>query len=103
MAASKTAVKAPKVIAKSLILFDVKPYEAETDLDALYKKIMAIEMDGLFWKTEYKKEPIAYGVHKLVVGCVIEDLKVSSDDLTERIEAFDEEVQSCDIAVFSKI
>jgi translation elongation factor EF-1beta len=38
-------------------------------------------MDGLFWKTEYKKEPIAYGVHKLVIGCVVEDAKVSTDDL----------------------
>jgi elongation factor 1-beta len=85
-------------------LFDVKPYEAETDLDALAAKILGtIVMDGLFWKTEYKKEPIAYGVHKLVIGCVIEDEKVSSDDLQEAIEAYDEEVQSVDIAVFSKI
>lgn len=60
-------------------------------------------MDGLFWKTEYKKEPIAYGVQKLVVGCVIEDDKVAVDDLQEKIEAFDEEVQSVDIACFNKI
>ena len=69
------------VIAKSLIIFDVKPWEAETDLDALAKEILKFEMDGLFWKTEYKKEPIAYGVHKLVIGCVIEDDKVSTDDI----------------------
>lgn len=81
----------------------MKPYEAETDLDALAAKILAIEMDGLFWKTEYKKAPIAFGVCKLVVGCVIEDLKVSADDLQEAIEAFDEEVQSVDIACFNKI
>jgi elongation factor 1-beta len=81
----------------------VKPYEAETDLDALFKKIVAINMDGLNWKEEYKKDPIAYGVCKLVVGCVIEDEKVSADDLQEAIEAFEEEVQSVDIAVFSKI
>ena len=60
-------------------------------------------MDGLFWKTQYKKEPIAYGVHKLVIGCVIEDAKVSSDDLQEKIEGFDEIVQSVDIAAFNKI
>lgn len=91
------------VIAKSLILFEVKPYEAETDLDALAAKVLKIEMDGLLWKTEYKKEPIAYGVHKLIVGCVIEDEKVAVDDLQEKIEAFEEEVQSVDIAVFNKI
>lgn len=69
------------MIAKSLLIFDVKPWEEETDLDALAKEILAIEQDGLFWKTEYKKEPIAYGIHKLVIGCVIEDDKVSVDDL----------------------
>ncbi len=86
-----------------MILFEVKPYEAETDLDALAKKILAIEMDGLFWKTEYKKEPIAYGVHKLIIGCVIEDDKIPVDDLQEKIEAFEDEVQSVDIASFNKI
>ena len=60
-------------------------------------------MDGLIWKTQFKKEPIAYGVNKLVIGCTIEDEKVSSDDLQEKIEAFEELVQSVDIAVFSKI
>ena len=81
----------------------MKPYEAETDLDELAKQILAIEMDGLFWKTEYKKVPIAFGVEKIVIGCVIEDLKVSADDLQEKIEAFDELVQSVDIAAFNKI
>ena len=60
-------------------------------------------MDGLQWKSEYKKEPIAYGVHKLVVGCVIEDEKVSTDDLQEKIEALEDYVQSVDIAVFNKL
>lgn len=81
----------------------MKPYEAETDLDELAKKILAIEMDGLFWKTEYKKVPIAFGVEKIIIGCVIEDLKVSADDLQEQIEAFDDLVQSVDIAAFNKI
>lgn len=81
----------------------MKPYEAETDLDELAKKVLAIEMDGLYWKTEYKKEPIAYGVHKLIVGCVVEDAKVAVDDLQEKIEAFEDEVQSVDIAAFNKI
>lgn len=60
-------------------------------------------MDGLIWKTEYKKDPIAYGIFKLVVGCVIEDAKVSTDELQEKIEAIEEDVQSVDIAIFSKI
>ncbi len=81
----------------------MKPYEAETNLDDLAAKILKIEMDGLFWKTEYKKVPIAFGVEKIVIGCVIEDAKVSADDLQESIEAFEDEVQSVDIAAFNKI
>lgn len=47
---SKKKQKAP-VIAKSLILYEVKPWGEETDLDELAKKVLAIEMDGLLWKT----------------------------------------------------
>ncbi len=81
----------------------MKPYEAETNLDELAKKILEISMDGLFWKAEYKKAPIAYGVEKLIIGAVVEDAKVSTDDLQEQIEAFEEEVQSVDILAFNKI
>ena len=73
------------VIAKSLILYDVKPWDETIDLDMVAKKCLAMEMDGLVWKTEFKKEPIAYGVSKLVIGCVIEDAKISTDDLSEKI------------------
>jgi translation elongation factor EF-1beta len=72
-------------------------------LDALAQEILKIEMDGLVWKTQYKKEPIAYGVFKILIGCTIEDEKVSTDDLQEKIEAFEDLVQSVDIACFNKI
>ena len=99
------AAKANKkvVIAKSLVIFDVKPWGEETNLDDMAKAVIAIEMDGLFWKTEYKKEPVAYGINKLVIGCVVEDAKVSTDDLQQMIEGLEEFVQSCDIAAFNKI
>ena len=55
MKAKADAAKAKKVkaapIAKSLIVWDVKPWGEETDLQALADKILAIEIDGLFWKT----------------------------------------------------
>jgi len=101
---AKTAKSYGKVVvAKSLIIFEVKPWGEETDLDALAKKILTIEMDGLFWKTEYKKEPIAYGVFKIVIGATVEDDKVSTDELQEKIEAFEDDVQSVDIAAFNKL
>ena len=95
--------KKAAVIAKSIILFEVKPYEEETNLDELFQKILGIHMDGLVWKTESRKEPVAYGIYKLIVGCVIEDDKVGVDDLQEAIQAFEDDVQSVDILSFNKI
>jgi translation elongation factor EF-1beta len=69
------------VIAQSLVLFEVKPIESDTDLDALAKRILDITGDGIYWKTEYKKEPVAFGIFKLVIGVTVEDDKVSVDDL----------------------
>ena len=60
-------------------------------------------MDGLFWKTEWKKEPVAYGIFKIVIGATIEDDKVSTDNVQELIEAFEDEVQSVDILAFNKL
>lgn len=77
----KKKAKKPAPIAKSLILYEVKPWGEETDLDELAKMILAIEMDGLMWKTQYKKEPIAFGINKLLIGATVEDEKVSTDDL----------------------
>ena len=65
--------------------------------------ILKIELDGLFWKTEYKLEPIAYGLKKIVIGVVIEDDKISVDDLQDKIQGFEDHVQSCDILAFNKI
>lgn len=92
-----------KPVAKSLIIFEVKPWGEDTDLDEMAKLIIDIEMDGLFWKTEYKKEPIAYGVFKVVIGATVEDEKVSTDELQEKIEALEDHVQSVDIAAFNKL
>jgi translation elongation factor EF-1beta len=47
--------------------------------------------------------PLAYGIKKLQIGCVIEDDKVSVDWLTEEIQNFEDLVQSVDIAAFNKI
>ena len=77
--AAKDKKKKAAPIAKSIILWEIKPWGEETDLDALAAKILAITMDGLVWKTEYKKEPVAYGIFKLIMGAVVEDDKVSTD------------------------
>merc|ERR1712224_1145984 len=84
--AAKAAKPKKVVIAKSIIVWDVKPFSSETDLDFLAKKILTIKQDGLAWKTEYKKEPVAFGVFKIQIGAVVEDEKVSTDAIAEQIE-----------------
>jgi len=104
---ARKAEKAEKkgvVAAKSMLTLDVKPFDDETDLQALAKKIKSeITMDGLVWGTVHELKPLAFGIFKLVITAIIEDEKVSSDDLTEQIESYDDEVQSVDIAAFNKL
>ncbi|KAI9590842.1 elongation factor 1 beta [Syncephalis fuscata] len=94
--------KKPVVIAKSMITFDVKPWDDETDLKAMEAGVRAIAMDGLVWGTS-KLVPVGYGINKLRIACVVEDAKVSTDDLEEQIRELEDYVQSIDIENFSKI
>merc|ERR1712222_247490 len=93
----------PAIIAKSLILLNVKVWDPEQDYDALAKKCIAIEKDGLFWKTKYQLKDVAFGVKMIVIGLVVEDDKVSVDDVVDIIESWEDDVQSVDIAAFNKI
>jgi elongation factor 1-beta len=106
IAAAHQAKKGPKkeVIAKSTVVFDVKPFEAETDMAELEKQVRAIVMEGLLWGSS-KLADVAYGVKKLVITTVVEDDKVSIDDLQEAMcnLAEGELVQSTEIVAFNKI
>merc|ERR1712137_1281424 len=73
-----------KVIAKSNIILDIKPWDDETDLEAMEKSIRSITMDGLLWGTG-KFVPVGYGIKKLQITCVIEDDKVMMDDLEDQV------------------
>jgi elongation factor 1-beta len=102
--ASKPKKEKKKVIAMSIVFLEVKPLDDTIDLDALAPKIYkGIVKDGLFWKTEYKKVPVAFGIFKLIVAFSCEDEKISVDDITEEIENMTDFVQSCDIQSFNKI
>lgn len=50
-----------------------------------------------------KLVPVGYGIKKLQIGCVVEDDKVGTDQLEEQITAFEDYVQSMDVAAFNKI
>lgn len=94
--------KKPALIAKSNVILDVKPWDDETDMKELERCVRTIEMDGLLWGTS-KLAEIGYGIKKLVISLVVEDDKVSMEDVEEKIVAFEDLVQSVDIAAFNKI
>lgn len=72
----------------------------ETDMKALESNVRSIEMDGLVWGAS-KLVPLAFGIKKLQVTLVVEDEKVSVDELQSKIEADEDHVQSTDVVSFS--
>uniref|UniRef100_A0A1B6LI17 Translation elongation factor EF1B beta/delta subunit guanine nucleotide exchange domain-containing protein n=1 Tax=Graphocephala atropunctata TaxID=36148 RepID=A0A1B6LI17_9HEMI len=94
--------KKPALIAKSSIVLDVKPWDDETDMKAMEAKVRTIIKEGLVWGAS-KLVPVGYGINKLQIMCIVEDEKVSVDDLVDDITGFEDFVQSVDIAAFNKI
>lgn len=100
--AAKKAAKGPKPAAKSIVTMDVKPWDDETDLEALLANVKAIEMDGLVWGA-HQWIPVGFGIKKLQINLVVEDEKVSLDELQQLIEEDEDHVQSTDIAAMQKL
>ncbi|KAF7297341.1 hypothetical protein MIND_00967500 [Mycena indigotica] len=99
--AAKKANK-PKVIAKSVVTLEVKPWDDETDMAALETSVRSIEKDGLVWGSS-KLVSIGYGIKKLQITLVVEDDKISLDELQEQIQEFEDYVQSTDVAAMQKL
>ncbi|CEP20484.1 K03232 elongation factor EF-1 beta subunit [Cyberlindnera jadinii] len=100
--AAKKAAKGPKPAAKSIVTLDVKPWDDETDLEELLANVKAIEMDGLTWGA-HQWIPVGFGIKKLQINLVIEDAKISLDELQQQIEEDEDHVQSTDIAAMQKL
>lgn len=100
---AKKAEAGKKAVAKSSVVLEVKPWESDTDMAAMEAAVRAIDTPGLTWGAS-KLQEIGYGIKKLVIMCtIIDELVPSTDDITEKIEAFEDFVQSCDIAAFNKL
>lgn len=94
--------KKPALVAKSIVTLGVSPWDDETDLNKMEELVKAIQMDGLVWG-KFEFVPVAYGLKKLKCSCVIEDDKVSTLDLEDKITSFEDYVQSVDILSFQKL
>lgn len=92
----------PKAISKSIVTLDVKPWDDETDMDELLANVKKLEVDGLVWGG-HQFITVGFGLKKLQINCVIEDEKVSMDDLQADIEEDEDHVQSTDVAAFQKL
>ncbi|KHN95619.1 elongation factor 1-beta [Metarhizium album ARSEF 1941] len=92
----------PKTIAKSVVTLDVKPWDDETDMVGLESSVRGIEKDGLVWGAS-KLIPVGFGIKKLQINLVVEDEKISLDELQEEIQEFEDYVQSTDVAAMQKL
>ncbi|PSR79373.1 hypothetical protein BD289DRAFT_442475 [Coniella lustricola] len=91
-----------KPAAKSIVTMDVKPWDDETDMAELESSVRSIEKDGLVWGAS-KLVPVGYGVRKLQINLVVEDEKVSLDELQDQIAEFEDYVQSSDVVAMQKL
>jgi len=92
----------PKAAAKSVVTLDVKPWDDKTDMKELEKQVRGVEWDGLVWGLA-KLVPVGYGINKLQINLVIEDEKVSLDELQEKLEEIEEYIMSTDVVAMQKL
>ena len=96
-AAAEARLAKKEAAQKCMAVMEVKPWEADQDLKKLWKKIVTeLVYDGLKWGEGCDLKDVAYGIKKIVMTCVIK-MDVSMDDVTEAIQAYEDEVQSVDI------
>eukprot|EP00941_MAST-03F_sp_MAST-3F-sp1_P002357 g2357.t1 len=130
-AASAAANKVQKVSwGRSQICFEIKPMEVETDLEKCCERVLAMNFDDnervmanlreaqgdvnavkdvlnkdtiIQWGEGYEIVPVAFGICKLVVSCVVVDDCLGTDDLEEAImDLLGDDVQSVDVMSFNK-
>ncbi|KAL7785852.1 hypothetical protein V8C37DRAFT_393566 [Trichoderma ceciliae] len=92
----------PKIAAKSVVTLDVKPWDDETDLAALEAAVRGVEKDGLLWGAS-KLVAVGFGIKKLQINLVVEDEKISLDELQEELQEFEDYVQSTDVVAMQKL
>ena len=114
---------------RSQICLEIKPMEVDTDLEKCCEKILALNFNNnervienlkkaqgsakaadvlnmnsiLKWGEGYEIVPLAFGVCKLVVSCVVVDDCLGTDDLEEAImDLLGDDCQSVDVMSFNK-
>lgn len=98
-AEERTAKKEAKQ--RTLVSIEVKPWDVEQDLTALWKKFTTtIKQDGLKWGESCTLADVAFGIKKIQCTFVM-GVNNSSDDVVDEILAMEDEVQSCEVMSMS--
>ena len=71
-------------------------------MEELTANVKAVEMDGLVWGGS-QLVAVGFGIKKLQINLVIEDEKVSLEDLQEKIAQDEDHVQSTDVIAMQKL
>ena len=71
-------------------------------MDELTANVKKIEKDGLVWGAS-KLVAVGFGIKKLQINLVVEDEKISLDELQQEIEEDEDHVQSTDIQAMQKL
>jgi len=69
---------------------------------ALEASVRSIEKEGLVWGGS-KLVAVGFGIKKLQINLVVEDDKVSIDELQDQIAEFEDYVQSSDVIAMQKL
>lgn len=102
--AEKKGKKHPrKDQAKSILEFDVKGYEMDQDWNAMATNIRSLTLEGVTWMDSHEIVPIAFGMKKLRMKCIIVDDLTCTDDIFDAItEKFEDDIQSIDTESLNK-
>lgn len=71
-------------------------------MKGLEESVRGIEKDGLVWG-QSKLVPVGFGIKMLQINLVVEDEKISLEELQEEIVEFEDYVQSSDVVAMQKL
>ncbi|CRG96680.1 elongation factor 1-beta, putative [Plasmodium gallinaceum] len=75
---------------RSILIIEIKPKSIDTDISKISKLVkQKIVDENIKWGEEVKKIPVAFGLYKLQMSCIIYDDFVNTNDLIEKIENID--------------
>lgn len=86
---------------RTLVSVEIKPWDVEQDLMALWKKITStVTQDGLKWGETCTLADVAFGIKKIQTTFVM-GVNNSADEIEEQILAMEDEVQSFEVISMS--